>query len=315
VPHSPLPVAHRIINYSTANDQVHPIIVQLGVFAHLLDPVNLIVLGVMYLMHICLILLAIVSSYIVLIFVAPIVLAMILVGHYAMLVEDTGPGERDELPRPLRNVHMYDDAIAPFLHMVCSMLLCYWPSVVIIATNLIAWANDAPFPFPQTRDMHTVILLVGSLFFPATLLTLCTSGNLVNLRPDRIWGTIRCTGVRYLLIVLLWMIAVITCLGAHLAVLLNWFGILDVGGGSPPALLGQPFIAYPLLAIGIYLMHAFGWVLGLEYRRSQPRFPWVLQQHERTAETVRHPTRHPKVVAAEQAAQERAAKRAKPQVR
>jgi hypothetical protein len=40
-------------------------------------------------------------------------------------------------------------------------------------------------------------------------------------------------------------------------------------------------VAYSLLIIGIYLMHYFCWLLGLEWRRRHADFGWVLQEHRR----------------------------------
>ena len=314
IDYSNLPTARRVIEYSATTHRAHPFIPDLGVFTHLLEPVNLIVLGVMFVMHLALILFAIVSSYIIVIYFAPIALVVLLIGHYAMLVEEMGPNERDELPRPLRNVHFYDDFVAPFVHMVSSLLLCYWPSFIIIFANLTAAANNNPFPFPHTRDLHLAIFLIGSLAFPATLQTICTSGNILNLRPDRIWGIIRCTSLRYLPIVLLWIVAITSCLAGQWAVAFYWASLF-IPKSPPLPLIAQPFIAYPLLILGIYLLHAFGWVLGQEYQRSHPFYPWILQQHIRTTEPVQEPILHPKLSAAEQAAQQRAAKRAKSQIR
>jgi hypothetical protein len=42
-------------------------------------------------------------------------------------------------------------------------------------------------------------------------------------------------------------------------------------------------VAYPLLLVGIFLMHGFCWYLGLQYRDYQPHFGWVLQSHSATA--------------------------------
>ena len=314
--YSDLPTAGRVINYSTTTtDQIQPTIVNLGVFARLFEPVNLIILGVVLLMHLSLVVLTIITSYVIIIFAAPILLAMTLVGHYAMLVEEMGTNELDELPRPLRNVHLYDDFLAPFLHMVSSLLLCYWPSLLIIIVNLIALGSGKPFPFPRTHNLHLALVLIGSLFFPAIILTISTSGDLVNLRPDRVLGTIRCIGLRYLAIVLLWILAITAATVGQALVLLNWIAMLNFGATIPLPLIAQPFIAYPLLAAGVYLLHAFGWVLGLEYRRTHAYYPWVLQHHIREAEAIQQPILHPKLSAAEEAAQQRAAQRIRSRLR
>lgn len=111
---------------------------------------------------------------------------------------------------------------------------------------------------------------LGTFFFPALLLTLCTSGTLRNLRPDRVLGVIATSGFGYALPLLLWVALALIPRGLSLAV---------------PRL--QPWFAWPLLVGGTpllasYLVHALGWTLGDLYRRHQEQFPWVLQRHERT---------------------------------
>ena len=266
VPLSEIPTAKRVISYTTSAVDTPMQLLGLGVFARLCQPVNLIVLGVMFLMHMSLVLFTLISNYVIFIIVAPVLLFVVLVGHYAMLVEEMGPTDRDELPRPLRNVHPYDDFLAPFMHMATALLLCYWPSLLIIMVNWIAWSRGQAFPFPRTRELHLGLFLLGSLFFPAVLQTICTSGNIVNLRPDRLLGVIRSTGLHYLPLVILWMLAGCACMVGQVAVLLNW--VMNVSSTPNPPLIATSYVAYPLLMAGIYLMHAFGWILGLEYRRA-----------------------------------------------
>lgn len=316
VHYSNLPTAGRVINYSTnTTEHIQPAIANLGVFSRLFEPVNLIVLGLVLLMHMALVLLIVFTDYIIVIFAAPILLAMLLIGHYALLIEEIGPNDLDELPRPLRNVHLYDDFLSPFLRMVCSLLLSYWPSLVVIIVIVVAWAGGKQFPFLDTYNLHIALFLIGSFFFPAIILTICTSGNIVNLRPDRVLGTIRCIGLRYLAIILLWMLAITTCIVGQAVVLFNWFISISTPTGTPIPLIARPFIAYPLLALGVYLLHAFSWILGLEYRRTHSNYPWVLQHHIRETQRVQEPILHPKLSAAEEAAQQRAAQRMKSRLR
>jgi hypothetical protein len=51
----------------------------------------------------------------------------------------------------------------------------------------------------------------------------------------------------------------------------------------PGTMPGNPWvvtaIAYPLLIVGIFMMHVFCWYLGLQYRTYQPTFHWALQSH------------------------------------
>src|SRR5690606_10205277 len=72
-------------------------------------------------------------------------LGMLLLAHYSMVVEEIGIDERDELPRPLRNFHLYEDMLAPAMHLLFALGICYWPLVVIVylQTQAVAWLMPA----------------------------------------------------------------------------------------------------------------------------------------------------------------------------
>lgn len=315
-PHpSELPTAQRVINYNIGGgDPAQYTVMSIGVFARLFQPFNLIVMGIIFLMHMAVVLTTMVAGIMFFIVFAPIAVTIALLGHYAMLIEEMGPGERDELPRPLREVHVYDDFIHPFAQMVFVLLLCYGVPAVMLTGNMIADLRQKPLPFSESATLYWALYAIGSLFVPALLQTLCTSGNLVNLRPDRVLGVIRATGFRYILIAALWAVAFPMVWVGQFAVLGNW--LMMLGLDSRPPQIAQAYIAYPLLLGGIYLMHAFSWIMGLEYRRKHTAYPWALQTHIRKPDpVVRYPALNPKVSAAEKAAQDRAARRPKPQVR
>jgi hypothetical protein len=126
---------------------------------------------------------------------------------------------------------------------------------------------------------HLALDVVGAVFFPAILLITTTSGSISNLRPDRVLGTIGKIGARYAFFVVLYAVAFpVYVLGilltpGHFVSILHAksFGAWFTGG----------LIAWGTLAAGIFLMHWFAWLLGMEYRTGHMGFPWVYQKFER----------------------------------
>lgn len=263
-----VPMAQRAVEYAGAD--LNP---RLGIGTigfQLLQPVNLfvmllILLGQILLQPLNLLLAA--GMFL----IAPVWLGlvMIITAHYANVVEDTGPAEFDELPRPLRDGSFVDDIWRPFTHIGGAFILCYgWV--------LLAWRLDAP------AYVSLGLMLAGSFFFPAVLLTLTTSGTTLNLRPDRVLGVIRVCGLRYFAVVGLFVAADVTY-GLGLwrfqfdSQQMFRFAGLPQGTGAPWWF--QPYSAYPALIGGIFLMHWFCWTLGAMYRVHHGAFPWVLQRH------------------------------------
>jgi hypothetical protein len=77
--------------------------------------------------------------------------------------------------------------------------------------------------------------------------------------------------------------------------------LLDDSGTSPVTTTAPTFgwtwgfaspwlVSYPLLLIGIVLMHAYCWYLGLQYREYNENFDWYLQRHHRKIEVIRSAT-------------------------
>jgi hypothetical protein len=199
--------------------------------------------------------------------------------HYANIVEDAGPGERDELPRPMRDASLYDDLWRPFINFTFSLMICFWPVLAAIV-------------FRAPRPVVGGLALVGSFAFPAVLLTMTTSGTIVNLRPDRVLGVMRAIGPTYVMLFALMFAALLTyAIGLwryqfDSETLFMWQSQVRAATALHPWWF-KPWVAYPCVFVGIYLMHFFCWSLGAMYRLHHEQFPWVMQRHIRTPDAVR----------------------------
>src|SRR5205814_8592053 len=105
-----------------------------------------------------------------------------------------------ELPRPLRDLDLRDDLWLQFCPFLGATLLSYgW---IVLALGM---RNGR-----QAIAFAGTVLVVGTVLFPAILLTLATSGSLLNLRPDRIFGVIGKLGFGYVGCVIAWTLALVT---------------------------------------------------------------------------------------------------------
>ncbi|HEV8292058.1 MAG TPA: hypothetical protein VGP94_09045, partial [Tepidisphaeraceae bacterium] len=220
----------------------------------------------------------------------PTFVYMFTIAHIANIVEETGPEEKDELPTPMRGASWYEDIWLPYWRFTVAFAVCYWPAFFVFYSRAM-WLKAGPL---ATLGISGGLALLGSFFFPAVLLTAIASGTYVNLRPDRVLGTIGAIGVRYLLVVLLWggaawLFAVGTFGGIAWAVNLVAF----VKSIQTPPQLG---LSLAEMAIGLYLLHMFGWVLGGLYRSCHNNFPWAFQRHISTRKIERRKVRHGKPI-------------------
>lgn len=201
-----------------------------------------------------------------------------LMAHYANIVSDVGPDQKDELPRPGRDLSWYDDLWGPFVQFILAAGVCY---------GGLAFIGKMP---PGTRLAFAgTILVIGTIGFPAIFLTTSTSGTFLNLAPDKILRVVGALGVEYLWCVGLWVVSAGTYVFSIMATMFALATLLDTpGSGSGSWYTSFPVIlGYPALAIGITMMHGFCWYLGLLYRRHHDAFDWYLQQHHRKFEVVR----------------------------
>jgi hypothetical protein len=137
---------------------------------------------------------------------------------------------------------------------------------------------------------------VGLVFFPVVVLTTITSGSLLNLRPDRLLGTIAQIGPRYAYLVLLYPVAMgIYYLGIYTTfwhAMSVYFFVTSrtaLHSVAPKSWFDSLGAAYEMLIVGIFLMHYFAWLVGLAYRAGHEKFPWVYRQRQRMLPGINAP--------------------------
>lgn len=251
----------------------------------LLMPANLVVLLAIFVMSIAAAGLALLLP--ILDFIALPVAAAIL-AHYGVVIDETGPLQRDALPRPLRDLDMRDDLLGPLLRVLLAIGLCFWPAMLVTPQlipqtlrqptlcQVISWGTQLAEPSWLQFYATVFFLLAGSLVFPAVLLTACAGGSLWNLRPDRVVDVMRRCGRRY-------GSAWLACLLAGLFYLAGTVGPAWLPAEIADALwldTHQALAAMcPLLALAAYCGHWGCCQLGLLYREHHLEFAWILQRH------------------------------------
>ncbi|MGH7178874.1 MAG: hypothetical protein ACREJC_15975, partial [Tepidisphaeraceae bacterium] len=265
-----IPFARRAVDYARPDLAASPGFFQIAL--RLFEPANLFVMALILLVH------AILEPVNVMMHAGLFLVVPVwiigwgfIISHYGNVIDETGPGERDELPRPLRDAQFYDDIWRPLTQVAGAMIVCFWPTM--LADRLAA------------PDVLVLALSgAGIFFFPAVVLTLTTSGTGLNLRPDRVLGVIRALGVKYVLLVGVFVVA-IAVYGVGLWRFHVDAILLFVPSSVVPAALAnipwwfETWTAYPALFAGLYLVHWFCWALGATYREHHADFPWVLQRH------------------------------------
>jgi hypothetical protein len=242
-------------------------------FVQLFMPLNLAVMLAVYVVHLLMmpLVLVVAAGFFIIVMAVPFMVCL-LMAHYGNIVEDIGPNQRDELPRPLRDLGWYEDIWSPLVGVMGSLLICYGPMLLAIFAHISANAKFA---------LLALLGGVGTFFFPAVLLTLQTSGTSFNLRPDRVLKVINACGASYFINVVLWVAAVVIYtwgwLGTSLAIVKTYGQYAKL-----PNLLTSWSITMPMLVLGMFLMHYFCWCVGLLYRVYYAKFPWVFQFHEPT---------------------------------
>ncbi len=238
--------------------------------AELFKPMNLIVMFAILIAHLFG---QVVAAIIVagIFFIAPVLLMVLvlILSHYGNVVDEIGPTGRDELPRPLRDASFTDDIWNPFKYVFAALLICFWP--LLILQNV---------PESQLVPIGAPLFLLGSFFFPAVLLTLCTSGTVENMRPDRVMKVIGACGLSYFASLLAWLIGISIYLFGIYTYNFTFFKLFYKT--QKTSIIFTNSISLPALFLGIIAMHYFGWTVGLLYRNHHAQFPWVLQRHVST---------------------------------
>jgi hypothetical protein len=188
------------------------------------------------------------------------------------VVEDIAVEGNDELPRPLRDLSWVDDLWGPFRQFMVSLFLSYGLFVV---------ADYLP---PMSRlPMKLAVLAFGTIVFPAVFLTTTTSGSIVNLSPDRLLRVMSQTGIgAYTLCVVLWAVSLVSYTAGVLASFLTIYKLFFMPGTLPSWMNVPMWVGYPMLVLGMFVMHGFCWYLALQYRRHHEAFGWAFQKHIRT---------------------------------
>jgi hypothetical protein len=244
----------------------------------LFQPANVAVMGFVFLIHLVIQGLGLMT----LLGALPLVLLaiwlwLVVLAHYVIILDETGPERRDEMPGVLRNVSFGDDFATPIWALFTAIAVCFGPAA--LAARALAWSNVPPGLIP-------VIVLVASslgiLIFPATLLTAATSGSVLNLAPHRIARVILAAPIKYLLSVILLIVTVAVYsfgIGAT-----GWLSMVGAGWatGTKLTLWLASGLGYLALMTGIYGAHWFAWLLGKVYQEHHEQFHWVLQRHVST---------------------------------
>jgi hypothetical protein len=240
-----------------------------AVYVYLLQPANVVVMGFAMLLYIFLQATAAVTvggfGFVV---VAPVLAFLGFIGHFGNVIDETGPGARDELPTPFRNVSVHDDIWAPFCQLMIGFFLAFLP--------LFLW-QFAKLPAALDEAVHLACIAAGFFIAPALILTSVTSGTYLNLRPDRVLGVVYTIGAKYL-VLCAGLVAPLVLYWVHNEFLRVTVAAFFATSGMVGA-FGKLTLTYGLLAGAIFMMHAFCWQLGLVYRTYHDHFPWILQRH------------------------------------
>jgi hypothetical protein len=212
----------------------------------------------------------------------PLILFVVSAGYYSLIVQETGPGQRNELPTPLRSFEMRTDVWDPLLHFVLSVAVWLIPVMVI----------ESIFASTAAASVIGVILFsIGIFFFPAIFLTLSSDGILINLRPDRLWRVITRGGIYYIFTLAGWI-------GGTVLAAYGWEGlfaalstILVRPGGLEMEIPHQwlirgTWLSFALVLAGLYLQYYGCWLLGLIWRKHHPDFGWEAQRFTKEPQHV-----------------------------
>ncbi len=261
-----IPVAKPVVPYAAGYtaDGVRPWMVPVA----LLMPANIAVIAVVFLLHLFnqIFVVALGGG---LIFISPLPLLalMMIAAHYANVVDDVGRMERDELPGPGRGLSWAEDIWHPFVAAALAFIICYAPALFLYRPGGLA------------NNLASALLAgAGTLLFPAVFLTAATSGTAYNLRPDRLLKVIWVSRTHYLPVLILWVGAALPYAVSLTAV--SWHALTMMQMGGSVTFRIPLVVFYAMLLASVYLMHMFCWYLGLMYRKYQPQFPWILQQHQ-----------------------------------
>ena len=182
-----IPVARRAVSYAAGD--LDPPVTPIAILLHLFKPVNLFVMSFVIAVHIFF---GVIESLFIvgtsgLILSVPFITIFgifgVLTSHYGIVVDEIAFGNADELPRPMRDLSLGEDFLKQVLRFHAAMILSFWP--MLFRNHMTGQVGAAFF---------VTSLLFCFFFFPALLLTALLGESYLNLRPDRVIGTIRACG-------------------------------------------------------------------------------------------------------------------------
>jgi hypothetical protein len=204
----------------------------------------------------------------------PLILFIAMAGYYSLIIQETGPGQKNELPTPLRTFEVRTDVWDPMVHFVVANLVWLVPAMVIQAM----FANT-----PAAPVLGEILFAIGMVIFPAIFLTLAADGVLINLRPDRLLRVMVRGGIYYLCTLVGWI-------GGTFLLGFGWEGLF----AAPSTIIMRPgglemeiprqwllrgtWPSFGYVLAGLYLQYYGCWLLGLIWRQHHAEFGWVAQR-------------------------------------
>ena len=264
-----VPMAQTTLNYATPGLQTRYSI--WAPFVMLFSPINLAAMFFVLIGHLFMVM-AMFS-----VFTAFFAIAIVgagLVAHYGVVIEEIGIEEKDEVPRFLRHFNIADDIWLPFARVFLAWMICFGPGRIVWTV----WMNMKGAHF-ELALAWMGLDLAGLIFLPGVVLITTTSGSISNLRPDRVLGTIGKIGARYAFFVLLYAVGFAIYVVGIVLTPSHFVSIIHAKSFS--SWFDYGLISWGTLIVGIFLMHWFAWLIGMEYRTGHMGFPWVFQQFER----------------------------------
>ncbi|HEY8750979.1 MAG TPA: hypothetical protein VIM11_23545 [Tepidisphaeraceae bacterium] len=282
----PMAKASATLNYAIGGAR-HELSLARG-FAHLFSPPNMAVMFAIFLMHAFLWPVQfVVSAGVFFLGIAVPPMMATIASHYGNVIEDLGPFEKDDLPRPLRDIEWYGDIWLPFCNLFGSLLICY--GLMIPLSIILTSMPELPQAAPVV--LAALVAGIGTFFFPAILLTLVGSGTPLNLRPDRVAKVISRCGPAYFFTTIVWIAAGVSYLWGFVGSSMAIASSMQSNGSGHWYL--RWVLVVPMLAGGIILMHYFCYCVAMMYRAHHREFPWVLQRHVRASNAVVAPPKRP----------------------
>ena len=245
----------------------------------LLNPANMIVMGVVFVALLFVPLLGLLTyggAFPLAAFA--IVLLVIYVAHYVVVVTRTGPEEEYELPTPLSEISLMEDVLRPLGHLLTALAISFGPSLAGFIFGGWDWRHPACIA-------AAALLPVAVLCFPAVLLTVIAGVTPLNLAPHRLIKVIVLGGLPYVFAALILMPLVLilhaaTWIAFYEAILAGFDRSLFRAVGTTSLMLSLP-VAAGCLTLSVYTGHLLTFWIGRIYRLHHEDYPWLLQRHER----------------------------------